>query len=195
VETVEVVTPPVVEPVSLEAMRAHLEVEHHADDEKILEYTQAARRGVERDLAVACLPTVLRWTFDRWPAGPELVLPRAPVLAADAVASITYRDPAGVVQTLDPASYRVVPGMPGRVVLTESATWPTLTSRPGAVVVSFTAGWAAAGEIPPTILAALKLWTGTLYANRETLVIGVSVGEMPHGLKSLLNLERWSHGA
>lgn len=55
-----------------------------------------------------------------------------------------------------------------------------------AVQVTFTAGWADEGSIPPPLRAGVLYMVAQLHANREPVVLGESVAEIPLTLRNLL---------
>lgn len=56
-----------------------------------------------------------------------------------------------------------------------------------AVRVEFTAGYGEASAVPPDIVAAMLLLLGSLDQNREAVVIGTIVNELPLGVDYLLS--------
>lgn len=81
-----------------------------------------------------------------------------------------------------------------RGILAPTDTWPILSSSPGAdpIVITYKAGYGdAAADVPAPIQQAILLLLATWYANRENVVIGVSVAELPEAAKALLNPYRW----
>jgi uncharacterized phiE125 gp8 family phage protein len=86
-----------------------------------------------------------------------------PLPTLQSVTSVKYYDPDGVQQTMDPAGYIAS----GQQIVPVDA-WPDYdTTRPGAVTVRFTAGYGNATAVPAAIKAAILLYIGDLYANRE----------------------------
>ncbi|KRC30679.1 head-tail connector protein [Acidovorax sp. Root217] len=71
-----------------------------------------------------------------------------------------------------------------------------LFATPEALHDAVTAG--TAGEDPlvisPVVRSAILLTLGSLYTNREDVVVGVTVAELPLGAKSLLRPKRRSPG-
>ena len=162
------VTPPAVEPVTLEELKSHLYVDHDADDALLALYAQAARVAVEAE----CWRAILTQTWDlflpAWPADGVIVLPRPPL---QSVTSITYRDGDNVTTTLAAATYEVdTASEPGRVVMAVGQSWPSATlAASNPIRVRFVAGWADAASVPGMIKAAILLQAGELYVQREAV--------------------------
>lgn len=140
-----------------------------------------------------------RWSSYHYSIDPRddycIWIPLPPLIS---VTSIKYIDANGVEQTFDPASYHVVGangGQPGRIQCRKGVSWPVfMRVWPEPVTVRFVAGYVdtsnspAIGEVPPAIIAAMKLTLGHLYANRESVVVGAHAQtvEIPQSAQYLL---------
>lgn len=175
-------TAPTSEPVTLAEAKAHLRVDWADDDALITAYAKAARSGVEAYLKAACLATVYQFKLDCFPATIEL--PVGPVLTADGF-SISYIGDAGSAQTLAADKYKLSLGERAIVRPSYGNAWPSTRAEIDAVTVEFKAGWTDE-TLPPVIKAAVLLWLGDLYGNRENTVLGSTVAELPTGIKNLL---------
>ncbi|MBE3590004.1 MAG: phage head-tail connector protein [Firmicutes bacterium] len=187
--SLRVVTPPASEPVTLAEAKLHLRVDATDDDALISGLIRAAREHAEQILGRALMTQTLELGLDDWPRD-EILLPMPPV---QSVASISYTDAAGVVRTVDPASYVVdTASEPARVVLRWSYTWPADVLQPqsGAIRVRYVAGYQSAADIPQAIKAAILLHIGHLYENREAANIGNIVTELPLAYRALLSPHR-----
>ena len=158
-----------------------LELLIQAMRERAESYT--GRRFVDRDLEL---------DLDCWPSR-SIELPVAPVVAINYV---RYIDVDGVLQTLYDATVSPTVGadlvaidiksQPARIQPAYSQAWPSLRGGDyNAVQVGFTAGYGTGGspeDLSP-IPAAVKLWMrarlATLYENRETIIVGTIVNELP----------------
>lgn len=88
------------------------------------------------------------WDFERvhpnwrmWCDRGAIVLPYGPL---QSVVSVTYLDPTGTPQTLDPAAYQAFDigvGIEGRVEPLYGAVWPAFQCRRDAIKVRYTAGF------------------------------------------------------
>jgi uncharacterized phiE125 gp8 family phage protein len=183
------VTPPASEPVSDTEAKLHLRVDHTADDSLIDSLITAARRQVETHTGRALVTQTWDMALDGWPCGGEIDIPLPPL---QSVTSLTYYDTSSNATVWSSSNYQVVTdGVRGRLVLGYGKTWPAVTLRPAAgIIVRFVAGYGAASAVPEDIKAAIKLWLGHLYANREAVTGtgGVTVGPqvVPMAVDALL---------
>jgi uncharacterized phiE125 gp8 family phage protein len=90
---------------------------------------------------------------------PVLCLPIGPATSVD----ISYYDGDGADLTIDAADFYL-----GNDKLTPAinAAWPFADGRPGGVRITITAGYATADDIPPHLLAAVKLAMTAFFENR-----------------------------
>ena len=101
---VDLVTPPLSEPVTLSQAKSHLRVESDHDDTFISSLITASRQAVESYTRRSLLHTVWKYRMDGcfpW----EVRLPRGPLRTATGL-TITYVDDAGATQTLASDQYR-----------------------------------------------------------------------------------------
>lgn len=194
------ITAPTVEPITLAEAKTQCRVDSDLTDDDGLLGTliSAAREHAENLTKRAFISQTWEKTLDAfpgagwcaaWPTVPNgataIPLAMPPLLS---VVSVKYVDTSGVLQTLDPASYKVDDRvLPGWVVPAYGYTWPTARLEPNAVRIRFTAGYgAAATDVPTAIKAWVKLAVATLYKHRETTVVGKTVVEL-NSLDSLLD--------
>jgi hypothetical protein len=212
-----VTTPPIAEPVTLEAAKQHLKVDFPDDDMLIQALLYAAREWAEVYCKRAFLNQTITLSIDAFPLftnGDGTIPPaqlkgypyysaywdplaiRLPRPSTVSVQSITYRDLTNTVQTLDPSTYYVdTTSEPARVVPMPSLTWPTTQLYlPGSVQVIYTAGSYGDGadinNTPFAVRAAILLMVGHLYEHRET-VSELALKEIPLGAKTLLDTVRF----
>ncbi len=95
----KLVTGPDIEPVTLEIAKAHLKVDHDADDELIREQALAARQWIETYTRRALISQTWALTLADFPRRHpfEILLPLGQVIAVN---SISYTDEDGAAQTL-----------------------------------------------------------------------------------------------
>lgn len=138
-----------------------------------------------------------QWEFliDEFPREGYIEIPKPPLISIDA---IHYVDTSGNLQLWDnpaaPTLYLVqIPAGPrarrGRVALPFAGIWPITQRRIGAVQISFTCGYGATGaNVPALLKEAMLLDIGTLYSNREGIVLGgrgASPDELPMGVRAI----------
>lgn len=185
----KLITAPAVEPVDLATAKQHARIEYPDDDDLVAGLITAARQVCETELRRAFITQTWETYLDAWPGSfadlgqvyhggyiPQVqggsYLPWSAIQIDNpdliAVASITYMDVNGVVQTLDPANYQVVPGAPGRIHLGYGQFWPATRAVSGAITVNYLAGYGpAATDVPECIRTAIKMMVAELYENRE----------------------------
>lgn len=197
---VQIVTAPVVEPVSLAEAKDHLRVRISDDDALISALIIAARQAAETITRRAIAQQQWKIVGDRFPSpmagrlteywlgqqwglsgmnSQSVFLPTGrtgyelilPFPPVQTVDSIKYIDTYGVQQTLPAINYLVDNvSEPARVAPAYGYAWPTTQQRINAVEVTFTAGYSA-GQIPEGIKAWIKIRIGSLYENREEVAL------------------------
>lgn len=137
----------------------------------------AAREAAEHRTGRALVEQKWELVLDAFPAGP-LELPMPPLVSVE---SIKYRDSAGALQTLDPASYEVqTSALLGLVAPAYGTNWPATRAQLGAVTVAFTAGYGDPDDVPAGLKSWMLLAIGTMYEHRDVLEEGRNV-ELPGG--------------
>lgn len=182
--SLELVTAPAVEPITLGEAKAHLRVDIDDDDALIGALIKAAREKAEQLTGRAFVSQVWRLRLDGFPseADAAILLPQPPLRA---VQSLQYVDGGGALQDLY-ATDAVSPAIdghfdinywsePGYLVPAYGKYWPSTRTQPGAVVVTFEAGYPyletspldQAENVPAAVKAAIKLMVGHWYEHRE----------------------------
>jgi uncharacterized phiE125 gp8 family phage protein len=177
--SLQLVTPPAVEPVALADAKAHLKVDTADDDTLIASLVTAARARAEWLTGRAFITQSWMLWRDAWPPAPfEIPLPPLQTLT-----SITTYDLGDTATVLDSALYRVdASANPARVAWTETVVPPTNLRNLNALAVAFTAGYGdAATDVPEPIRQAILEMVAQLYANR-----GDAAGEIPRAAQALL---------
>lgn len=184
------ITAPVVEPISLSEAKAHLRVDHTADDTLIGTYIAAARTDCEEWTARAFVTQTWELVLDKFPAD-EILIPRPPL---QSVTSIKYDDAEGIEQTLATTEYLAdTASQPGWVVPVVGG-WPGSTFEGiNSVRIRYVAGYLMpdspadlTSAIPASIKAAILVHLGRLYENREDVVVGTNATAMPIGTAEYL---------
>lgn len=147
--TARLITPPAALAVTLDQARANLRIDGTSMDALITTFLEGITEALEHELGRALITQCWRVTLDAFPStSPAAIrLARAPLVS---VQSIQYFDLAGVLQTLDPATYIVdTVSAPGRVVPAPGCTWPQAQARVNAVAVNYTCGYGATADSTP----------------------------------------------
>lgn len=165
--SVVVLTPPVLP--SLAEVKAHIKVDGDDDDALIGAYLAAAVGHIDGPEGILgrC---VLRQRLEYRPAcgGRVIALPYGPVTAVEEAAY----SPTGVAAVVFGPDEIQLRG--DQIALTSGAAWPE--ARDGDLSVSY---WAGSATLHPSILAAILLMVGDLYAHRETVIAGGGVRAEP----------------
>lgn len=202
----QLVTAPIVEPVSLAELKLHsrLDLADATEDALLTRLITAARLHVETLTGRALCTQTWRYSLKEWPASLRLVLPRPPL---QSVTSVTYLDADGVTQTMSAGDYRVYGaetapvktayGPPGEVWLRSAKSWPTASLEQGpAITVEYVAGYGGASDVPTALIQAVLLLAGHWYEHREAAEdskFAAGVAEMPFAVKALLApLQVWT---
>jgi uncharacterized phiE125 gp8 family phage protein len=134
-------------------------------------------------------------------AAPSYTAGRAGIIRLEkatvsAVNSIIYVDTNGTPQTLPTNDYQVdlKSSIHPRIAPAYGKSWPSTRAIMNAVTVNFTVGYGASGTaVPEPIKQAMLLLIGGWYQNREAIVPGVSVAELPRPLA--VDAILWQHRA
>lgn len=172
--TLQLVTPPAAEPVTLAQAKAYLRAGYDAEDELILQLVRAARERVEAETGRALIARTYREVLDDWavpgrfaPPG-QLRLPMPPLIS---VGEIVFLDEADA-ETEWPADQYFVDtdADPGRIAVRGRSTFPRPPRAVAGISITFDAGYGADPEDVPSALrdAVLRL-TAEGYARREAI--------------------------
>lgn len=197
------VTPPALEPITLDDAKTHVraDLSSTAEDGLLTVLIAAARGWAEGYTNRALITQTWRETFDRFPSacltapwretphwpyrhadhhfdGVTLRLGLAPVLS---LSSVKYIAADGTSITLASDQYVTdLSALPAKLTPAYGVTWPTTRDQPNAVTVEYVAGYGpAALDVPAAIRAAILLMLGDLYANRERQIVGTITTENP----------------
>lgn len=164
-----VTTQPATEPVTLTEAKAHLKVEHTADDELINMLIQAAREQVELLTGRGLITQTVTEVLDLFPSGGDPI--RLSIGQLRSVTSITYTNDAGAQTTLDPSVYVVhAYNDPPLVSLAHSQTWPTPKQQAQVISIVYSVGYGTAAEVPAALKQAMLLSLTHWYENRTDSV-------------------------
>ena len=179
------VTPPAAEPVTVEELKLHCRKDTGEEDTLLQTYLYAAREWFEASTDRAFVTQTWRVTL------PDLAwsyyeLPRPPL---QSVTSVTYRDTAGVTQTVAASTYDVVTSStPGRIQLDYGSSWPATDEHPEAVAITYVAGYGAPSAVPRLVRQGILMLAGYWYEQREAVVQGLAlqIKEVPLGVQHIV---------
>ncbi len=145
--SVRLITPPAVEPVTITEAKLDARVDSSTEDNLFTALIVAAREEIEKISRRALINRTLELALDAWPAVNYIDLPYPPL---GSVTQITYYDAAGVQQTWAAANYIVIADQePGRVALAPACSWPTDLHTWPRLRVRYVAGYGASATAVP----------------------------------------------
>jgi len=154
----QLIAPPVEEPVALADLKADLRIAHTDDDAQLDRLNAEAREWVEQRTEWQLALKTWELTIDYFPAD-ELLLPLRPI---GEVLSIHYNDVAGFEQIMPVTDYYLDnAGEFGWVF--PNVAWPATLDAVNAVRVEFTAGFADSELAPRALKSAITLQVQELY--------------------------------
>lgn len=174
---------PAYEPVSVDEVRTHLRIDTNAEDAYILPLIKAARDSVENFTHRRLITQTVEWRLDCWM--PVLEFPCTPV---QSFSSIKYIYSNGTEQTLSTSKYQSdTYSEPPRVMPAYGETWPSLRTQAfNAVTVTAVVGYGTPVDVPKELRQATLMLIGHWYENRENIITGTIIGEIPMGVKYLM---------
>jgi uncharacterized phiE125 gp8 family phage protein len=187
-------------PVSLEEAKKHLRYDDDDEDmliESLIAAATANLDGYEGKLGRCLITQKWKINLPEWPCyshGPGIATPmvertgrmtRLPLAPVTAIDSVKYYGTANVQQTLASGGYALLEDVMSPYVrwLTglNIAPLPSLFDRDDAVEIIFTAGYGElTTDVPADIKAAILECVATAFENRESIVVGESVAELPY---------------
>ena len=128
------------------------------------------------------------WTATLDGFGTDLRLAGAPITG---VTEIRFLDRDLTWQVVPVETYRVILGQePARIVLAPAASWPRPVAGVGTVQVDYTLGADTREGVHPALLGALRLLVGHFYEHREAVAAGITLAEVPLGVRHILDGHR-----
>jgi uncharacterized phiE125 gp8 family phage protein len=212
----QLVTPPTVEPITLQQAKSQCRVDFPDDDLLITGLITAARQYAEKRTNRAFYTQTWLRTLDffplygrmdgsrspserdTWPYGTwywDRVTIDLPHNRVQSVTSITYIDSNGDTQTLPTSAYNVdVTSMPARITPNQGMFWPILNNYiPGSVQITYVAGSYGDGvdtnTIPQTIVQAMLMLIAHWYTHREA-ASELPLKNLPLAVDALLETEK-----
>lgn len=166
---IEVTQEATVEPVTLETVKSHCNIDADItkDDALLMADIAVAREYGESLTCRSWAKKSLRLTMCQFPSalGP-IELKRPPLVSVDSVEFVGYD---GVKTTIAPETYVVVSGIVPAIVPVAGIVWPQSNGRPDSVIVNYTAGY---DDLPKPLQQWLLVRVSGLYEQRENFVVG-----------------------
>jgi hypothetical protein len=212
-QILNLITPPAVEPVAYSTAspnyvngndaKSWLRLDTDDDQATVTRLISVSRYLSEKHLERSFITTSWEMYFDGFPYGggyfnrrerynygsqnwlpsnqaEPLKLSRPPLIS---VTSLQYLQASNTWITLDPSTYRVVPGTPGRVLPAYGSIWPFPLPQDASVKVEYTSGYGPDSTyVPATIIQGILTGVTFLYENR-----GQEFAEWPQFMKDVLD--------
>lgn len=180
-------TAPADKPVSVAGVKAALRIDFDEDDGLVGALIDAAISHLDGwggILGRCMIDQVWTQTLPAWPCGQvRLAFPDVSSVV------VSYRDPDDAVQVIADTNYRLIERADATAIeWIDGFSLPSLASRSDAITIDMTAGYgAAAADVPAAILRAIELLVGHWYQNREAVVVGTIVADLPFAVSALLS--------
>lgn len=159
--SLQLLTPPETEPVSVAEAKAHLKVDTSDEDALIETLITAARARAEWHTGRAFITQHWRYYVDVWPVGGVAELSLPPLISVE---DVTVTDASGARTVLDPSAYRVdAASVPGRVIF---ASRPRSLRSRDCLEITFTAGYGDASAVPAAVKQAILAIVADLHTHR-----------------------------
>jgi len=198
-QALQLLTPRVLQPLTLAEAKLHLRVDNTDEDDLIASLIVAATDAAEHYMGRAVLPqtwvqsldafadaSVLQTSYDLGSATQgntqKIALYMPPVTA---ITTITYlRASDGTQQTLASNAYKLAKANDylATVEPVYGTSWPSVRQQSESVQITFVTGYADAASVPALIKSWVKMRLGALYQNRESWTVGrsLSIAPNPH---------------
>lgn len=172
-------------PVELASAKHHCRVDHDDDDAMIQSFIDAATEHLDGPSGVygrAIMPQT--WLLETAGWSDSIVLPIEPVRSV----VVTYKDAAGVEQTLDAANYQLSawPRRATEFSFAADAVKPALSNDTYPVSFTIEAGYADAASVPAPLKTAILMLVAHWYQTREAVIVGTISGTTPLGFDALI---------
>lgn len=170
-KTIQIVTQPASEPLTLAEVKEFLRVDHSDDDATLAIFIKAARQLCESYTRLALMPTTFEEYFDEFPTATgtfkdEIRLSRSPV---SAVTYVKYIDGNDTTITASASDYKTdLVSRPARI--SPDNGWFGTYDTINAVFVRYVAGFADAASVPAPLKHGMLLVIADMYENRTDSV-------------------------
>jgi len=180
---------PVVEPVSIEEARLHLDLDDNYYDSQLQQIITVSRKRVEADSRRSFVNQTRVLQMDNFPGTVFIEFPTAPV---SSVTHVKYYNAAGALTTFSDSKYTVdTNDTPARLVLGYSDSWPSSRGYYNDVQITYIAGYGASSSaVNETARYAILMLVSHLF-NSPSITSATSLNTVPHGYDSLIASLKW----
>jgi uncharacterized phiE125 gp8 family phage protein len=186
--SLELVDPPVKEPIALNEVKSQLRVDFNDDDALISRIMSAAVAFTDAKGALGKAMITQKW---RQFVGTRPSIVRLLINPVQAVTAIRYFDTDGNEQFDDLANYSVFATNGFTIIQPKPGfSWPDVQDRPDAIGIEYNAGYGDnPSDVPQTVRHALMMLVGHWYERRENTSDG-KPQTVPFGFEELIGIER-----
>lgn len=181
-------TPPTDTAISLAEAKQHLRVDsdYDDDDDYITALIGVATNQVEEFTRRRLMTQTFNLYFDVFPPYIDLQ-----VGIVQSVTHIKYYDASNSLQTLAASEYDLDDKIkPGRIYQSNNGSFPDTYERPNAVDIEFVVG-NSANRVEDAIKQAMLIIVGRYYEQRQDVVLGTQVAELPLMVEYMLTPYRF----
>jgi uncharacterized phiE125 gp8 family phage protein len=177
------VTAPSTEPLTYSEVKAYLRLNGDSEEAFVTSLIVVARQYVESQIWRPLISQVQSMNFDKSELTTQVYnINKAPVISIN---SVTYYDLNNALQTLNASDWESdIYSNPARFRI---KTLPQIYDRMNALQVNFTCGYSNAASVPLPIKQAMLMLIGHYYENRQIVMTGTQVNEVPFAAETLLN--------
>ena len=166
----------IAEPITLAQLKAQVRQDTTDDDAVLTLAIAAARAKAENYTGTAIISQTWEQTLDEFPAA-EIELLKPPVTS---ITSLSYVDTTGATQVISSGNYALdAATFPGWLLPAYGYEWPETRDQANAVTIRYVTGYADAAAVPGDMRAWLLMTAAFIYAQREVMVLGGKVAEIP----------------
>lgn len=183
--TMQLITAPELEPVTLADARSFLRIDTSADDEILQKLLTTAREMVETRTGLALITQSWQLKIARWPRSGRLALYRFPV---QMIEKVTARDSALNLIEIDPSEMHLqLANRPHRLCFAKRGNSSDIID----ITVDFTAGFGSTPDkVPEALKQAILVLCGNLYENRIFADCASNSSLFPPACERLMGLWR-----
>lgn len=182
-----ITTAPTEEPLNLKEVKLFLKEEQETNNALIKNMIVGARKICEAKTNRKLVTQTVKLSLDEFPDN-EIEIQGSPI---QSITHVKYYDSDNAQQTLAATNYQIdITTEPARFDISSTGTFPDTYDRFNAVELTFVAGYGLGSSVPDNIKQAMYLMIGHWYENREDVVVGRQVNEVPMASEALLALER-----
>jgi uncharacterized phiE125 gp8 family phage protein len=179
---------PTVDLITLDEAKAHIRRDDDDDNYYILSLISIVMShldGATGILSRALLEQTWTEKANGFPPCKEFRFLLSPLISVE---TVTYYDSYNVLQTYPPSNYKSYNGYEyAYLKLNRDATWPTTYNRDDAITITAKFGYGVdKTSVPQAIKHAGLMLLSHWYENREAVMVGAAVSELPAGVMRLL---------